>query len=92
MIHAMQKRADPIIPYASFNKVVREISTNDNISGIISGVRFTRGALSALQCGAEDFITDVMKDANEVAVIIAKRSTVLPIDFQYAAGKHGHTA
>lgn len=87
-VRKYQKTANPIIPLSAFNRVVREIATSDDIASVLPGARFTRSALEALQCGAESFVTNILADANNVAVKIGHRSTILPVDFEHAVAKH----
>jgi histone H3/H4 len=91
-VRKYQRATTPIIPFSAFNRVVREIATSEDVASILTGVRFTRNALVALQCGAEELVTNILEEANKVAVTIGHRSTILPLDFKYAVDRHNAVA
>lgn len=80
-IRKMQRNTDPIIPKASFGRLVKEILQDLARDYRVQGFRIQLSALMALREAAENYVVGLFSDANLVA-IHAKRVTVQPKDMQ----------
>lgn len=78
-IRKQQRSVKPMLPRAAFERLVREIMAETN-SG---SVRLQRGALDALQQGAEDHIVELLKRSQTLA-LHAGRVTITNDDFVLA--------
>lgn len=87
-IRRFQKSTELLLRKLPFQRLVREIAQDtpactriaDTVNG--SGIRFTAGALLALQEASESYIVDYMFDANFHAVT-SKRKTLMPKDLTF---------
>ncbi|VAH20479.1 unnamed protein product [Triticum turgidum subsp. durum] len=79
-IRKYQKSTEPLIPFAPFVRLVKEI-TNDLTKGELN--HWTPQALISLQEAAEYHIVDVFEEAN-LCAIHAKRVTIISMLFQAA--------
>ena len=68
------------IPKEPVKRLIRELATSFN-----SDILFSSQAFELLQAASEEVITEVLKDANDIATKIGKRATVLPQDVKTAA-------
>lgn len=75
-IRMQQKSVNPVIPNISFGRVVREILAKQGEFSIRAR------AMQALQCAAEEHVTELFNDAGRLASY-QKRDTVLPSDFHF---------
>lgn len=76
-----------IIPKASFNRLVKSVTTEVSDNEFI---RWREEALGALQMAAEDFMTGMFEDAY-LCALHAKRVTTMLKDFQLARRIRGKT-
>ena len=79
-IRMQQKNTSFIIPHISFGRVVREALAD------LGDYSIRSQAMAALQCAAEEHLTDVFFDAGRLAAY-QKRDTVLPSDFRFFTEK-----
>ncbi|KAM3867750.1 histone H3.3A-like [Diretmus argenteus] len=77
-IRQFQKTTKLLIPKLPFQRLVREIGQD-----VRYGLRFQGAAINALQEASENYLVDVLSDANMCA-IHAKRVTVMPKDILLA--------
>ncbi|EGT58633.1 hypothetical protein CAEBREN_25677 [Caenorhabditis brenneri] len=75
-IRYYQKTTNLLIPKKSFDDLAKEISQESG-----SSFRFGKDVLTALQTSAEDFLTNILRLANLVA-IRQKRVTITPEDIK----------
>ena len=68
------------IPKEPVKRLIREIADRYN-----SELLFSSQAFELLHAASEDVLTELMKDANEIATKVGKRATVLPKDVKTAA-------
>ena len=84
-IRKYQKSTELLLPKLPFSRLVREIaqqySTNND-------ARFSRQAIEALQCSAEDRLVTMFEDCN-LAAIHAKRVTILKKDLVFVRRLRG---
>ena len=72
----VQASGKPVVPFVSFSRVVREILAEQgqfNIRG---------AAMRALQCAAEDRVTEIFAEARRLA-LYQNRETVIQSDFAF---------
>jgi histone H3 len=79
-IKSLQKTTMNLIPFASFARLVKEISQNLETE---TPFRWTKEAVTALQDASEAYVTSVFQDAM-MAAIHARRVTLVPKDIQLA--------
>ena len=72
-----QKSVEFLIRKLPFQRVVREVTQN---LGAIDDLRFTPGAIFALQEASEVFLVNLMEDAN-LCTIHCGRITITPKDY-----------
>ena len=75
-IRRVQASGKPVVPYVSFSRVVREILAEQgqfNIRG---------AAMRALQCAAEDRVTEIFAEAHRLAQY-QNRETVIQSDMTF---------
>jgi len=77
-IRKYQKSTELLLRKAPFHRLVREIGDDNH-----SDLRWKGSALAALQTGAEDFLTELFGDCNQVA-INDRRVTVFAKDMKLA--------
>lgn len=77
-IRKQQKSVKSMLPRAAFERLVREI-----VAETTESVRLQRGALDALQQGAEDHIVELLKRSQTLA-LHAGRVTITNDDFVLA--------
>ena len=75
-IDKLQRSAKNVVPFVSFSRVVREILEQYGPKNMRSD------AMRALQCAAEDRMTEMFSDALRLATF-QKRDTVLHTDIQF---------
>lgn len=77
-IKRYQEKITPIIPLEMFSAAVREVGED-----VRDEIKFSNKAFNALRAGTEDYITDLMRIANELALIDG-REMVEPRDLSTA--------
>ena len=77
-IRKLQATTDYLIPFSAFNRLVRQISENYK-----TDLRFTKGAILALQTATEDGLIDLLNVAQLMA-LHGGRTGVTPKDLQLA--------
>jgi histone H3 len=77
-IRKYQKSTELLIKKALFQRLIREIAVDFK-----SDVRFTSGALMAVQEAGEAYLAGLFEDTN-LCAIHAKRITIMPKDIQLA--------
>jgi histone H3 len=84
-IRRYQKSTEFLIRKAPFQRLVREIAQNIDLSGKIRGhdVRFQSTAILALQEASEAYLVGLFEDTN-LCAIHAKRVTIMPKDMLLA--------
>lgn len=83
-IRKYQKSTEPLIPFAPFSRLVREIA---NVYA--NDFRFQKSAVLAIREAAEAYITQVLEESN-LCAIHAKRVTIMPKDIQLANRIRGY--
>jgi len=84
-IKRYQKTTNLLIPKASFERMVREVSET-----LKKGMRFTSTAIEAVQTSAEDYLVKLFEDASLCAAH-GKRVTVMDKDIYLARRIRGET-
>ena len=84
-IKRYQKSTKLLIPKASFERMVREVSET-----LKKGMRFTKSAIEAVQTSAEDYLVKLFEDAS-LCASHAKRVTVQDKDIYLARRIRGET-
>lgn len=84
-IKRYQKSTNLLIPKASFERMVREVSET-----LKKGMRFTSTAIEAVQTSAEDYLVKLFEDASLCAAH-GKRVTVMDKDIYLARRIRGET-
>jgi histone H3 len=84
-IKRYQKSTNLLIPKASFERMVREVSET-----LKKGMRFTKSAIEAVQTSAEDYLVKLFEDASLCAAH-GKRVTVQDKDIYLARRIRGET-
>jgi histone H3/H4 len=84
-IRAEQRGTDPIINPGAFEALVGEIAQDYTH---YEDIRFTPGAIAALQAAAEGYLVDLLGATNRAA-IHAGRTHILPSDMQFVRGIRG---
>lgn len=84
-IRKYQKSTDLLIPKLPFQRLVREISNTFKppVGAAVTGIRFTRSSLQALQEASESYLVSVFEDAM-LCALHAKRVTVCEKDMRLA--------
>ena len=77
-IRKLQATTDYLIPFSAFNRLVRQISSDYK-----TDLRFTKGAILALQTATEDGLIDLLNVAQLMA-LHGGRTGVTPKDLQLA--------
>ena len=80
-IRVQSSRTDAIIPKQSFNRLVHEILADS----CAEGLNVRAEAVQALQCAAEDYVTEAFSRASDVACY-SNRDTVSDHDLRFALG------
>lgn len=83
-IRKLQATTDYLIPFSAFNRLVRQISENYK-----TDLRFTKGAILALQTATEDGLIDLLNVAQLMA-LHGGRTGVTPKDLQLALRAKGN--
>ena len=92
-IRKYQKSVDPLVPKASFARLVREVAQDvirEN-SSLSDGVRFKKSAILALQEAAEMYLVGLYEDSN-LACLHSNRVTVFARDMKFARRIRGELA
>ena len=84
-IKRYQKSTNLLIPKASFERMVREVSETFK-----KGMRFTKSAIEAVQTSAEDYLVKLFEDAS-LCASHGKRVTVQDKDIYLARRIRGET-
>ena len=79
-IRRYQKTTELLIQKLPFNRLVREIAS-EYMAG---GIRFQKDGITALQEGAEVFLTEMFEQTNLVAIQVGQRITIQPKDMTVA--------
>ncbi len=79
-IRKYQKSTELLMRKAPYQRLVREVAQSYCSD---EGIRFTKGAMEALQVGTESYLVELFADANLLA-IHGKRVTIMPKDIQLA--------
>ena len=89
-IRRYQKSTDLLIKKAPFQRLVKEIVTDDDfrVGGVTVDWRFQTHALKALQEAVEAYLTSLFEDTN-LCCIHAKRVTIMQKDMQLAVKIRG---
>ena len=84
-IRQYQKTTELLIRKLPFQRLVREIASDDGIitSPLCGKVRFQSAAIMALQEAAEAYLVELFEDTN-LCAIQARRVTIMPKDIQLA--------
>ncbi len=85
-IRKYQKSTELLIPKLPFSRLVREVAQDYS-----NDVRFSRQAIEALQCSAEDHLVCVLEECN-LAAIHAKRVTIMDKDMHLVRRLRGDRA
>jgi histone H3 len=91
-VRKQQQSVKEIIPYAPFQRLVRQVafqlpyhnSICDSLKTTFTGIRFRREAIEALQSASEDYLIKIFKDGKR-AQDHAKRKTIMVSDMQLFA-------
>lgn len=93
-IKKYQKNGDPIIPLASFKRLIKEIVeelTQSQMASFPNGVRVAADAHNALREAAENYLVGLYTDSN-LEAIHGKRITIFAKDMQLARRVRGEIA
>ena len=93
-IRKYQKNGDPIIPLASFKRLIKELVdevTQTQMASFPNGVRVAADANHALREAAENYLVGLYADSN-LEAIHGKRITIFAKDMQLARRVRGEIA
>ena len=90
-IRKYQKSTDPLIPYAPFCRLTREIMSDVSSSQSQGGLRLQQQGAHALREGTESYIVSLFEDSN-LCAIHGKRITIQTKDIQLARRIRGERA
>ena len=79
-IRRQQRNTNPVMPYVSFSRVVREILSEH------ADMNMRGSAMAALQVAAEDHLTEVFAEALRLAQY-QKRETIVRGDIRFIVGR-----